>query len=82
MAVRPGGVNQRGNRVNEQLYIEGLEFWSPGGHGRHYMPFGHFRSLSEFPAPAHPVSILAIAGMLASTLDEVAFVRQQSAFLL
>src|SRR5580704_1950834 len=38
VAVGPGGVNQRRNRINEKLNIQRLEVWSRGSHGGHYMP--------------------------------------------
>ena len=33
VAVRPGGVYQRRDRVDEKLNIQRLGFWSRGGHG-------------------------------------------------
>src|ERR1700722_6264834 len=70
VAVGPGGVYQRGNRIHEKPNIQrlGFPFWK--GHGGHYMPFVLFPNLLEFAAQARPVSILSGAGMLARTLSD------------
>jgi len=41
LAARPGGGNQRGDRIDEKLNIQRLGFSSWRGHRGHYIPSGH-----------------------------------------
>jgi hypothetical protein len=40
LAARPGGGNQRGDRIDEKLNIQRLGFSSWRGHRGHYIPAG------------------------------------------